>query len=30
MAQEFLWSDAAREYENVYQHAIRNRRSGAV
>jgi starch synthase len=30
MAQEFLWSDAARQYLNVYEHAIKNRRSGAV
>lgn len=30
MAQEFLWSDAARQYEIVYEHAIRNRRSHAV
>ncbi|HEX9995964.1 MAG TPA: glycogen synthase [Abditibacterium sp.] len=30
MAQEFLWSDAARQYESVYRHAIKNRRSGAV
>lgn len=30
MAQEFLWSDAARQYLSVYEHAIKNRRSGAV
>ena len=30
MAQEFLWSDAARQYEFTYEHAIRNRRSHAV
>ena len=30
MAQEFLWADAARQYVEVYHHAIRNRRSGAV
>jgi starch synthase len=30
MAQEFLWSDAARQYEFVYDHAIKNRRSRAV
>ncbi len=30
MAQEFSWSDAARQYVAVYEHAIRNRRSGAV
>jgi len=30
MAQEFLWSDAAQQYLSVYEHAIKNRRSGAV
>jgi starch synthase len=30
MAQEFLWPDAARQYEFVYDHALRNRRSHAV
>ncbi len=30
MAQEFLWSDAAKQYLSVYEHAIKNRRSGAV
>lgn len=30
MAQEFLWSDAARQYELVYEHAMKNRKSRAV
>ena len=30
MSQEFLWSDAARQYVMVYEHALRNKRSGAV
>jgi len=30
MAQEFSWADSARQYVAVYEHAIRNRRSGAV
>jgi starch synthase len=30
MAQEFLWSDAARQYVLTYEHAVRNRRSHAV
>ncbi len=30
MAQEFLWSDAARQYVLVYEHALRNKRSHAV
>jgi len=30
MAQEFSWSDSARQYVGVYEHAVRNRRSGAV
>lgn len=30
MAQEFLWSDSARQYVLVYEHAVRNRRSHAV
>jgi starch synthase len=30
MAQEFLWSDAAKQYELVYEHAMKNRRSRAV
>lgn len=30
MAQQFLWSDAARQYLLVYEHALRNKRSHAV
>lgn len=30
MTQEFLWSDAAIEYEAVYEHALANRRSHEV
>ncbi len=30
MAQEFSWQDAARQYVGVYEHAVKNRRSGAV
>ena len=30
MAQQFLWSDSARQYLLVYEHALRNKRSGAV
>ena len=30
MAQEFSWRDSARQYVAVYEHALRNKRSGAV
>jgi len=30
MAQEFLWSDAAKQYLLVFEHALKNRRSHAV
>ncbi|RYG55052.1 glycogen synthase, partial [bacterium] len=30
MAQEFSWKDSAKQYIAVYEHALRNRRSGAL